>query len=93
VVKPHDPPRCQARQYYRWSYRRLKEDDTPLEPLGLWTQLTRQVVAALRMPGSWRRYPDTSDPGPAAIVGSESNLFEIGPAAFPAGGIEWTIVG
>ena len=79
-------------KYYRWSYRRLKEDGTPLEPLGLWTQLTRQVVRhyAMPVPGGVTHAPVTL--GPQPIVGSESNLFEIRPAAVPAGGIEWTIV-
>jgi len=78
--------------YYRWSYRRLTQGDgTPLATPGPWTVLTRTVVRhfATLGPGGITHEPYTLGP---KLVGTESNLFEIKPAAVPAGGIEWTVV-
>lgn len=79
-------------KFYRWSYRRLTEGDgTPLVTPGPWTPLTRMVVRhyAIPVPSGVAHVPLTLGPQP---VGSQANLFEIRPAAVPAGGIEWTVV-
>ncbi|NOT86104.1 MAG: hypothetical protein HOP02_15280 [Methylococcaceae bacterium] len=79
-------------KYYRWSYQRLTQGDgTLLATPQPWIQLTRTVVRhyALPVPSGVAHVPLTLGP---QLVGSETNLFEIRPAAVPAGGIEWSVV-
>ena len=80
--------------YYRWSYRRLTTGNgTPLAMPGPWTHLTRNVVRhyAVIIPAPFTTIHVPVSMGPKKI-GAEANLFEITPAAVPAGGIEWTVV-
>ncbi len=79
-------------RYYRWSYRRLTQGDgTPLTTPGPWTPMTRTVVRHYaKITGSdITHVPYILGPQP---VGTESNLFEIKPAAVPTGGLEWTVM-
>ncbi len=80
-------------KYYRWSYRRLTEGNgTPLSSPTSWEPLTRMTVRHYAKPdgtGDITHEPYVLGPQP---IGSKPSLFEIKPAAVPAGGIEWSVV-